>query len=186
MLQATACSIFKGIFRGKKMLSYILSLLGLGCNIAASLIKGKRMRMILILVCVGNALVATSYVIDGSLNGAISCYLGAVVTLINAVFEKKEKDVPIWLMGIYAAAFIFCNVIAGFSWVSLPAIIATLAFVACIGQKNGAGYRFFVCINSVCWCLYDVLSASYAGLITHLSLFLFTVVGMIIHDRKKA
>lgn len=169
-----------------QILSYLLNIVGVVCNISASLLKGKRMRVILLLVCMGNALVATGYVIVGSINGAISCYIGAVITFINARLEQKGKEIPVWLMVIYGAAFVVCNLVPGFTLVSIPAIVATLSFVVCIGQKNGAGYRIFVCINSVFWCLYDVLSASYGGLLAHTSLFLFTVVGMVIHDRKKA
>lgn len=166
--------------------AYILSLLGLVCMVTASLVKGNRMTAILIFVCLGNALVATAYVLDGAVNGAISCYIGAAQTLINSLFERRGKTLPIWLIVLYAAAFIGCNLAAGFSPLGLLAIVASLTFILCIGQKSGARYRFWTVVNMLLWCTYDVLSASYGALITHTVLLTFTVVGMIVHDRKTA
>ncbi len=165
-------------------MSYVLSFLGLASMIAASLVKGKRMTAILLLVFFGNALVAAGYLIDGSINGAVSCGIGAVQTLINSFFDRRDKKLPTWLIAVYAAAFVGCNLAAGFTWLGLLAIAASLTFVFCIGQKNGARYRIWTIINSVLWCLYDVLAMSFGALITHVSLLTFTVAGMIIHDRK--
>ena len=39
-------------------------------------------------------------------------------------------------------------------------------------------------VNMVLWCTYDVLSKSFGALSSHIPLLLFTVAGMIIHDRK--
>ena len=65
------------------------------------------------------------------------------------------------------------------------AIFGTLAFVLCIGQKNGAKYRFWTFVNMSLWCLYDILSGSYSVLITHIPQLTFTVIGMVTYDRKE-
>ena len=170
-----------------KTLSYVLSVAGLLCMIAASLVKGKKMETILAFVFFGNALVATSYLIGGSgLNGAASCYIGAAQTLINYFFDRKRKPLPAWLIALYAIAIVVCNLlVGGFTALGLLAIVATLTFILCIGQKDGARYRFWTVVNMVLWCLFDVLSQSYNALITHVTLLVFTLVGMILHDRKQ-
>ena len=48
------------------VLSFITNLIGLSAILAASLIKGQRMRLILILVTTANVLVAVSYLLAGS------------------------------------------------------------------------------------------------------------------------
>lgn len=169
------------------VLSYVLSISGLACMIAASLVKGKNMNAILALVFFGNALVATSYVVGGSgLNGAASCYIGAAQTLINYFFDRKQKPLPPWLIALYAVAIIVCNLlVGGFTALGLLAIVATLTFILCIGQKDGARYRFWTVVNMVLWCTYDLFSRSYSALVTHVILLLFTVVGMMVYDRKQ-
>ncbi len=172
--------------------SYILSILGLASVITASLIKGKNMKKILFFVFFGNVLVATSYLLgDSGINGAASCYIGGIQSIINYFFESKNKPLPKWLVGIYMAAFVGVNLAVSdltTGWtvfLCAVAIIASLSFVMCIGQKSGAKYRFWTIVNSLLWILYDVLSKSYGALTTHILLLAFTVAGMIIHDRKK-
>ncbi len=170
-----------------QILSYVLSLLGLVSMILASLIKGQNMKKILFFVFCGNVLVATSYLIGGSgINGAASCYLGGIQAIINYFFDSKNKPLPHWLVAVYAIAFIALNLaVGGFSALGILAIVASLTFIMCIGQKNGAKYRFWTIVNMILWCVYDILSKSYGALATHIPLLVFTVVGMLIHDKKK-
>lgn len=171
-----------------EILSYILSLLGLVSMIMASLIKGNNMKKILFFVFCGNILVAVSYLLGGSgINGAASCFLGGIQAIINYFFDSKNKPLPKWLIAVYAVAFIALNLaVGGFSALGVLAIVASLTFIMCIGQKNGAKYRFWTIVNNILWCLYDVLSKSFGALASHVPLLLFTIAGMIIHDKKKA
>lgn len=168
----------------------ILSLVCLASMIAASLVKGKNMKLILLLVFCGNFSIAVSYLLAGEgINGAASCFIGAAQAVINYFFDSKGKPLPKWLIGIYMAAFVVVNLAvsfsSGFNPLCLLAIVASLTFVMMIDQDNGAKYRFWVICNSVLWCIYDVLSKSPSNFATHVCLLVFTVVGMIIHDRKK-
>lgn len=167
----------------------ILSLVCLICMITASLVKGKNMKLILLLVFCGNFSIAVSYLLAGEgINGAASCFIGAAQSVINYFFDSKGKPLPKWLIGIYMAAFVVVNLAvsfsSGFNPLCLLAIVASLTFVMMIDQDNGAKYRFWVICNSVLWCVYDVLSKSPSNFATHVCLLAFTVVGMIIHDRK--
>lgn len=171
-----------------QILSYVLSLLGLSSMILASLTKGERMKTILFLVFCGNVLVATSYLVGGSgINGAAACYLGGAQTLINYFFDSKNKPLPKWLIISYAIAIIVLNiwVAGGVTALGILVIVASLTFILCIGQKNGARYRFWTLVNMALWCTYDILSATYSVLITHAIQLAFAVIGMMIHDRKK-
>lgn len=169
------------------ILSTVLSTLGLVSMIISFLIKGKNMKKILFFVSLANILVAASYFVGGSgINGVASCCLGAIQAIINYFFESKNKPLPKWLVVIYGLSFVIVNlVVSGFNGLSVLAIFATLAFVMCIGQKNGAKYRFWTIINIVLWCLYDFISGSYSVLITHIPELVFVLVGVLIHDRKK-
>ncbi|MBQ3184250.1 MAG: YgjV family protein [Clostridia bacterium] len=167
-----------------QILSYILSLAGLASMIVASLIKGKNMKTILLFVFMGNMFVATSYLITDSINGAVSCYIGAAQTIINYFFDKKKKPLLRWLIASYAVAFVVLNLMTGFSWLCVLAIVASLTFILCIGQKVGSKYRFWTLVNMGLWCLYDVLSGSFGVLFTHGTQLVFAVIGMIIHDRN--
>ncbi len=166
-------------------ISMTLSFLGLVAMILASTVKTKSMGLILAFVFFGNFLVATSYLIDGNNNGAACCYFGAVMAFVNFFFDKKQKPLPVWLIVLYAAAIIGINVGVMSEFLDILAIIASLTFIMCVGQTTGAKYRFWTIVNMILWITYDIIKGSYAALFTHVSLFLFTVIGKLIHDRKR-
>lgn len=174
-----------------EILSYILSILGLISMVTASLIKGENMKGILILVFLGNMLVATSYCFEAAWNGALSCFVGAAQTFLNYFFESKNKKLPMLMVGIYAGAFVVVNVapyitniVALFTSFGIVALIASLTFIMCIGQKSGTKYRIWSIINMVLWALYDLLSGAYAPLVTHAIMLASNIIGLLIHDVK--
>lgn len=171
-----------------QIISYILSVLSLASMITASLIKGERIKRILFFVLLGNLLMSASYLVGGKgINGAAACLLGTVMCAVNYLFDSKNKALPKWLIAIYVIAIVAVNtaVAGGISMSSIIVIIASLTFIAAIVQKNGAGYRVWTIINVVLWCIYDVITGAYEGLVTHFTMLVFTVCGIIIHDIKK-
>lgn len=165
-------------------LAFILSMIGTVCVCIPPLLKGKNMTLILLLVFASNASVGVSYILTGALNGGVSCLIGAAQAIINYFFDRKGKPLPVWLIVVYAIAFTTANLLVFTAITDILAIIACLAFIACICQKSGKKYRLWVLTNTVLWIAYDVINASYGPLTTHGILLLITVFGMIMHDRK--
>lgn len=171
-----------------QILAYVFNLLGLLSMILASTVGGTKMRRILLFSFFGNLLVGFSYIFDGTgINGAASCFLGALQTIVSYFFQMKKMQTPKWVVALYALSFVGVNLwVAGA--ISIPcliAIAATLAFVMGIIQSRGAMYRFWTLFNMLLWGVYDIVTQSYPALITHTVLFVFTAIGMIINDRKK-
>lgn len=156
--------------------------------IIASLVKGEKMKTTLFFVFCGSVLVGASYLFDGNgINGAAALYLGALQTLINYFYDSKQRDIPKWLIMCYAISIVILNIVvaSGVTPLGLLVIVASLTFIFCIGQKSGAGYRFWTIINLLLWCLYDILASAYSALVTHGVMLVFTVVGMIMYDINK-
>ena len=166
-------------------LAFILSILSTICICIPSFIKGKNMKLILLFIFSANTLVATSYLLTGAYNGAVSCFIGSAQTIINFFYDRKSKPLPVWLICIYSAAFICMNLLVFSLWTDLIAMIASLSFILCIGQKNGAKYRLCTVLNSSLWITYDLISGSYGPLVTHSILFGSAIFGILIHDLKK-
>ena len=167
-------------------ISMILSTMGLIVLIAASLIKGETIRKTLLLVFLGNVLVATSYLFTAvGINGAISSYVGCVQAIINYFFSRNNQSIPKWLIVVYALSFIGCNLVVLETPIGILAMAAALCFVGCVSSKTGTGYRIWQTANNLLWILYDILSHSYGPLVTHTVLCLFTMAGILINDLKK-
>ena len=168
------------------VIAFILSILGTVCICSSSLVKGKNMKLILLLVFSANVLIATSYLLTGAFNGAASCFVGGAQAIINYFFDRKNKKLPVWLISLYALAFIVVNLLVFKSIFDLIAMIASLTFVMCIGQKNGKKYRAWSLVNTTLWLAYDLTSISIGPLVTHLVQLSTIISGIFIHDLKKS
>ena len=170
-----------------KPLAIICNLLGLLLILIAPLLKGNKMRLVLWLLVFGNVLVSVAYLLDGSgKGGAASGFLAAAQSLINALFERRNRPIPKWLVAIYGVSFAVLNLaVDGFTLCAVLAILACLCFVFGILQKTGRGYRLFAVGNTVLWSTYDILTLSWNGLVTHMTVLIVTLIGILIHDRKK-
>ena len=167
-------------------LAFILSSIGTVCVCVPPLLKGKNMRLILLLVFLSNATVGISYILTGALNGGVSCLIGAAQAIINYFFERKEKRLPTWLIVTYAVSFTTANLLVFTAITDILAVVACLAYIGSICQKNGKKYRLWSLTNTVLWFAYDIISVSYGPLLTHSVLLLITVFGIVAHDLKKA
>ena len=166
-------------------LAFISSTAGTVCLCVPPLLKGKKMELILLLLFLGNTCVAISYFLTGAYNGGVSCTIGAIQTIINFFFERKDKPHPKWLIGLYAAAFIGINLLVYTQLADLIAIFACLTFIGCIGQKNGKLYRLWAIANCVLWLTYDLTSLAYGPILTHSFMLGLTLLGMLLHDRTQ-
>ena len=169
-----------------EILAFALSTLGTVCVCIPPLLKGKNMKLILLFVFSSNALVATSYVLTGAFTGAASCFVGSVQTIINYFFDRKNKQLPKWLLAAYALSFIVVNLLVFNRLTDLIALLGTLVFIAAISQKNGKQYRLWILINTLLWITYDLVSLSFGPLSTHLIQLTTIVVGMVVHDRNRS
>ena len=170
-----------------ELLAYIFSILGQIFIISASLIKGNRMKLILLLVFAANFSYATSYVFnDGGINGAASCYLGGILAIVNYFFDANGKKPPRWLLVIYGLLFVAVNIIFGTNrLLTALAIAATLCFVMGIAQTSGKKYRFWTMCNLIFWITFDIIAGTGSTLLAHSCQMAGNIIGMILHDRKE-
>ena len=166
------------------ILAYVLSIIGTCLLCTTSLLKGKDMRLILMLVFLSNVSIGSSYLLSGAMNGALSCGVGAVQSIVNYFFDRKNKALPWWLITVYALAFAAVNILAFSQIADIFSLLAGFAFVLCVAQKNGKGFRVWTLVNAMLWLTYDLVSMSYAPVITHVCQIAIVLLGMILHDRK--
>ena len=169
-------------------LAFVLSMASLLCMLTSSLIKGKNMKLILALVCAANFLVALSYFLQTpmAVNGGVSCMIGAAMSFINYFYDKDEKPVPKWLVAIYAVIITVLNAVVMKELYDLITIVAGLTFVLSIIQKSGKMFRVYTAVNMALWITYDLFAHSYGPILQHSIQFVFFIIGMLVHDRKKS
>ncbi len=164
-------------------ISYALSLLATVLGIIEPF--NKNMRMVLAFSCVGNFAVAISYLLVGSISGAIICFIGGAITFINFFFAKRGKDVPLWLVIIYAVVFAGASLPSFAYWYDAVSLVAAIVFVLSVAQPDPKYYRIFFILNSGLWIAYDFFAKAYGNLFTHVTLFVAIFVSIIIRDGIK-
>ena len=167
-----------------EILAFVLSMLGTVCICIPPLLKGKNMKLILLLIFLTNVLIATSYFLTGAYNGTVTCCVGAIQTIINYFLERKNKPIPRWLIAMYAVAFTVANLLVFAHITDVIALLAALAFILAICQKNGKQYRLWTLVNTLLWLVYDAITLSFGPLTTHAIQLSTIVFGMVMHDRK--
>ena len=164
-------------------ISYVLSTIAIILGIVEPF--GKKMKTILVLNFTGNLLVGSSYLMVGEMSGTAICFVACVQVFINYIFDSKEKKIPLYMIVIYAASFLSVNIITFTAWYNVLSLIAAMLFVISVAQSNPKYYRMLYILNSSTWIIYDLLSGAYGNLITHVILFVFIFISIIIRDGKK-
>ena len=167
-----------------EILAFVLSTLGTVCICISPLLKGKDMGLILLLVFFTNALMAASYVLTGAFNGAATCSVAAIMSIINFFFEQKSKPLPVWLIVLYAATFTLVNLLIFAHITDIIALLAALVLIAQVSQKSGKAYRLLALANTILWIIYDLITSAFGPLCTHAILLATILFRMIVHDKK--
>lgn len=168
------------------MLPIILSAVATVCGCIPPIIKGKNMKLILLVVFLNNLLVAVSYILTKDLSGAAICFVGAATSIINYFFDSKGKRLPVWLLVVYALAFTAINLFTVKQVADILTLLAALAFVMAISQSSGKRYRMWALANAGLWLVFDLIVWAEGPIIAHLAQFIIVIVGMLAYDRKKS
>lgn len=166
-------------------LPLIISVFSTICIVTTSYLRD--LKKILVLLATANLAIAISYFIQGSYNGAISCLIGAITSIVSGIYDIKGKDIPLFVSILYGIAFTIANLIAWEAWNTTGlVIIASLMFAISTIQKTGMMYRVWTLGNIFLWISYDVITLSGASLVSHILTFLFMTSGMIIDVIRKS
>ncbi len=139
-----------------------------------------------------NAFVALSYLFLGlkKMSGGAVCLVGALQTLTNFFYLKKEKTPPRALTGVFLALYVAASVFTLYiaETVKVPydllPLFGSLIFLIGVSIKNSTATRFLFLANMLVWIAYDVMAApiAIANMVTHLCILISVVVGIVRYD----
>ena len=173
-----------------QILAYLISTVSFISSIGASMIKGstkKQMGFILTLTFCSNFFAGVGYIASGTgMNGALSCGLGALISVVNFFYGQKNIPIPKFLLGIYFVGFFVVNIISKSTIVlTTVAILATFSFVIGLAKRDGKGFRFWKILNNGLWLVYDLIAQSYNSFLLHSATMVFTLASSFFYDREK-
>lgn len=143
----------------------------------------KNMYYILISQLVSNTLLMLQYLFQDGISQAGIVIVAIVQTLISFILSTKNIEFPVWLTGVFMAAFVVVTVIYYKSPLDIVTCVAVWCFAIAIVQKKSWICRTFSALNVILWLIYDFGAAAYSAAATHLVIICFTAVAIIRLDR---
>ena len=124
------------------------------------------------------------YAFIGAYSGAVVCVIAALRELIFVKRDPRNKKGIIWLPIFIAVAIVSTILTWGNAYSILTCIASCIAVVSFfIGNPRLS--RIFVFPISTCMFIYDISIGSVAGIVNECFAMSSSLVGILIHDRKK-
>ena len=152
---------------------------------AAASMQFKKMEYVLICQLVCNSLLALQYVVEGRVSVTGVIVIAVVQIIVSYFFDKKEKAFPVWLIGVFILLFTVVSVLMMESYYDLITCAAVWCCALCLAQKRSSVARIYLMINTVLWLTYDIIMWAPTAAITHGTILVFIIVGIVRLDREE-
>lgn len=110
-------------------------------------------------------MVALSYLFLGTLFASIGVFIAFLRSIVFYVFEKKQKTVPWWLIGVICALVLGNGVVLWSSPLDLLPMSSLILFTFAFRIKNGIAMRFVILFACFLFATFNLVNFHYAGLV---------------------
>jgi hypothetical protein len=104
---------------------------------------------------------------------------GTSIALVAYLFDRRDKLIPRWLLGLYAAGLVAIAVWLYQDWRDLLVLAAQLAFVVEMSVKKEQSLRIWALVNVAFWIVYNLLIGALTPIIGNVFLVASTVLALI-------
>lgn len=156
-------SIFPDQITTGFVVSQILSLLAVATIIIGYL--AKKRTYFLITQIIANCLIATTYFLLGSMFGCIGIAIANIRTITFFIYEKKNKCVPYWLIGIFIALVCIDSIIFWNSYLDLLCLVAINLFTIAFRVKKDTIMKSILFSANLLFLLFNLFNYDIVGAI---------------------
>ena len=165
---------------------YIAQFFGILGIIASVLsLQFKKRKHILIALFLLNLFSALNFLFLGAYSSTYICFFAELEMLINLIFEKKKKDVPIVVIGIYIVINIILGLFTYKSSLDILPILCAIIYCMTILTKKESNIRKLMFANQSTWLVYDIIVKAYMFSISNILTLISIIIAMFRYDRKK-
>ena len=165
------------------VLAQIFGVIGIIFSVLSMQMKTKKNIMLMLLGL--NTASALNFLFLNSISGSLVCFFGVLETIINYLFDSKNKKIPVYIIIFY----IVVNLILGFSSyktiLDLVPIICALLYVGTVCTKKESNIRKLMFANQSFWLVYDIIVKAYMFSISNILTLISTIISMYRFDFKK-
>lgn len=165
------------------IVAQIFGILVIITNVLAMQMKDKK--QIILLFVFANLFSAVNFLLLQSYTGTIICIFAIVQTLVNKVFENKNKNIPIGVILCYVIISIILGLLTFASFIDIIPIVCSILYTITIIQKEEKNIRRITLVNIILWIVYDIICSAYTAALSDSLTTISTIVGMYRLDYKR-
>lgn len=156
------------------------------CGIISSVLSmqmEKRKNIIIMLILL-NLSSALNFLFLGSYTGSFISFFAILETFINYLFERKGKNVPIYVIMLYVIINIILGSLSFQTIMDILPIICSIIFCLTIYSKKESNIRKLMFINQVFWLVYDIYTKAYMFSICNILTMISVLIAIFRYDKK--
>lgn len=108
-----------------------------------------------------NIFYALSFVFTGSLVAGIGTFISIFRVLLFYILERKNQNIPFFLIIIFSAVYIINGIIFFKSYLDIIPICTSILFTVAMWMKNIQFVRYFMILPNVLIAIYALLCQAY-------------------------
>ena len=165
------------------VVAQIFGVLGVIASVCS--MQFKKRKQIFIALLLLNLFSALNFVFLGSMASAYVCFFAVFEMLINYLFERKKKRVPLVVVLIYVAVNIALGAISFTGPLDVIPIVCALIFCATLLTKNEQNIRWLMLLNQSLWLVFDLTVGAYFFAVSNVLTIISTAIALYRFSKKK-
>lgn len=165
------------------LIAQLFGVMGIIFSVLSMQMKTKKNIMLMLLAL--NLASALNFLFLGSVSGSLISFFAVLETVINYLFDRKDKRVPIYIIGIYVIVNIALGLISYKVLIDVVPIICALLFCASICTRKESNIRKIMFLNQISWFVYDINSKAYMFAISNVLTMISIIISIVRYDLKK-
>lgn len=161
-------------------IAQVFGIIGIVFSVLSMQMKTKKKIMFMLFGL--NIASALNFLFLNSISGSLVCFFGAIETVINYLYDSKDKKVPIYIVVFY----IILNLILGFSsyhkLLDLIPIVCALLYCLTVCTKKESNIRKIMFANQSIWLVYDIIVKAYMFSISNVLTLISIIIAMFRYD----
>ena len=164
------------------IVAQIFGVLGIIFSVLSMQMKTKKNIMIMLLLL--NLSSALNFLFLNSISGSLVCFFAVFETFINYLFDKKNKQVPIYVIIFYVVVNLILGISSYNSVIDIIPIVCALLYCATVCTKKESNIRKEMFGNQTLWLIYDIIVKAYMFSISNVLTLISIIISFYRFDYK--
>lgn len=165
------------------VIAQVFGILGIIFSVLSMQMKTKRNIMLMLMAL--NLSSALNFLFLNSISASLVCLFAIIETLINYLYDSKNKKVPIYIIVFY----IIVNLLLGFSSytkiLDIIPVICAILYCLTVCVKKESNIRKLMFSNQSIWLMYDLIVKAYMFSVSNVLTLISIIIAMFRFDYKK-